>query len=173
MPTDLSIPTPAALGALERLARREASRFGWSGLSWADLRQEAWCGLYEARAGWDATRGSKFSTYALECIRGRLKRAVSRERRHWGQVSLALIEHLPDPHPGPEALALQRDEEERACRLLSTLRMRERLAIAAACLTEHRGDGSYTQLAQAWGVDLSRVGQLRRQGLERLLRGME
>lgn len=57
-----------------------------------DLCQEAFVALIVAADSFDPTRGTQFSTWAVWVIRGKLKSAVEKERRHTHQLTFTALE---------------------------------------------------------------------------------
>ena len=84
-----------------RLAAHVAKRFRHHALSYADLLQEAVCGLMQAIDRFDVSHGTRLATYATWWIRQTLQIAVARQSH---LVSLS-------PHHLPELGLLQQESE--------------------------------------------------------------
>lgn len=102
---DESIAKSATLETRNRLAA-DNLRLVWSvayqiprsqraGLGVEDLAAEGMLGLLEAAAGFDPERDNRFSTYAVWCIRGRIRSCLRRERRQTARASATLGESVP------------------------------------------------------------------------------
>src|SRR5438477_7773965 len=84
-----------------RLAAHVAKRFRHHALSYADLLQEAVCGLMQAIDRFDVSHGTRLATYATWSIRQTLQIAVARQS-HLVSVS---------PHHLQELALLQQESE--------------------------------------------------------------
>jgi RNA polymerase sigma factor (sigma-70 family) len=144
-----------------------------------DARQIAYLGLLRAAGYWDETRGLKFSTYAVHCMRNALQDAM--RDRTCGMV------HVPRWAPGearrmsrksvpahwwrecllaPEADRGEEDRLERAALVRAALRQvpEPRRSI----LAEWAGGTTQQVIADRLGVSKSRVGQIVKEGLQSL-----
>src|SRR5207302_11300783 len=65
----------------ERLVHWLVHRQGWDGLTYAEAVQAARVGLWHALQGYDPTRGTRFSSYAVPVIRHAVWRAGAPPRR--------------------------------------------------------------------------------------------
>ena len=61
----------------ERLVHWLVHRQGWDGLTYAEAVQAARVGLWHALQGYDPTRGTRFSSYAVPVIRHAVWRACA------------------------------------------------------------------------------------------------
>ncbi len=69
----------------ERLVHYVIRRWGLtppSGLDYEDLYQEGMLGLFEAATRYDTTKGTKFSTYAVPWVSGRIMQMLKYYSRH-------------------------------------------------------------------------------------------
>src|SRR5438094_12604 len=73
-------PGDAALAAHEGLVRWVVRQQGRSALPWADALHAGRVGLWQALRGYDPTRGTQFSTYAVSAIRHAVWAAVATAR---------------------------------------------------------------------------------------------
>src|SRR4029450_13929958 len=92
---------PRLASANIRLAAHVAKRFRHHSLSYADLLQEAVCGLMQAIDRFDVSHGTRLPTYATWWIRQTLQIAVARQSH---LVSLS-------PHHLQELGLLQQESE--------------------------------------------------------------
>src|SRR3990172_5287243 len=84
--SSISVPRSGEVGLAtemakhERLVRWEVSQCRLSGMPFEDAVQEGRIGLSRALRGYDAARGTTFSTYAVVAIRRAVWAAVARHR---------------------------------------------------------------------------------------------
>jgi RNA polymerase sigma factor (sigma-70 family) len=140
-------------------------RFQWAlrrGAEYDALLSAGWEGLERARRRYDASRGRKFSTYAVPRIAGEIRTYLDRA---WGLRHKAAIEFVPLDcalsAPAPSEDLLGNVDLERA---LSRLDPREREALVLFDLN----DRPYTEIAERWGRSFGLVGQIRQRAFTRL-----
>ena len=74
-------PWAGLMAQHERLVHWLVHRQGWDGLTYAAAVQAGRIGLWQALQGYDPTRGTRFSSYAVPVIRHAVWRAVAQQRR--------------------------------------------------------------------------------------------
>ncbi len=153
----------AVLTHMMPLLRRLAARAVRPGLEFDDALQEGIIGLFGAIKTYRPTGGASFETYAAVCMRNAITaacRAAGRKKNAPLNQSLPLEEAAPAP--GPEELAIRREQLEAAASDIRTrLSPFERKVLAA-----HLAGGSYRQIARQLGCTPKAVenalGRLRR-----------
>lgn len=130
-------------------------------------------GLWLAAQNYDPTRGVKFSSYAVDCVRGSLLRHLKVERRQAqldtvsldlpiGDGAAEMADLVADPNaekPGAAAVA-QAGFEAR----IENLGERHQ-ALLRAVYCEDKGFG---EVGEAWGLSRARVHQIHLQALKEL-----
>ena len=128
--------------------RRLAARAVCPGLEFDDALQEGIIGLFGAIKTYRPTGGASFETYAAVCMRNAItaaRRAAGRKKNAPLNQSLPLEDAAPAP--GPEELAIRREQLEAAASDIRTrLSPFERKVLAA-----HLAGGSYRQIARQLG----------------------
>ena len=158
------------------ISNKYASKFPWLR---QDIEQEAFLALWEATYKFDATRGTKLSTFAYRTIHGRVLDFIKTEMRHvearqpidLGTKLTAAVQE--QPIPAPELLSSDSDlakEYEREA-------INELLESALACLTEKEFDVirllfwrdlAATYVAQTIAISNARVSMLAANARKRL-----
>jgi RNA polymerase sigma factor (sigma-70 family) len=125
------------------LVKYVANRYQWKGVDFEDLMQEGVLGLLEAIARFDASRGVRFSTYAVWWIRQPMLLALGRQQRDTDHTvsleaplpateredeGLCLGDLLEAPEPFAQAQQVERQAD--LARLLSALSREECQVIA-------------------------------------------
>lgn len=164
-PTTVGAPSAVGIAEHEGLVRWVVRRQRLGGLPFEDAVQAGRIGLWRALQGYDPTRGTRFSTYAVVAIKRAVWRAVA-EHQPLPALSLstdrplalplALAIDLPDPAEGLH----RREVQAELIRLLGTLPPRLRLVILA-----HYGLGclipqTFAEIGQSLGVTRQRVQHL-------------
>jgi len=142
-------------------------RQGWDGLTYAEAVQAGRVGLWQALQGYDPTRGTRFSSYAVPVIRHAVWRAVAQQRRATRAAGAA---RAPAPGgPVDPDTALARAEAAAALRaVVSHLPPRLQQVVVG-----HWGLGDtppepLAAIGRRWGVSRQRVHQLHVQALVQL-----
>src|SRR5262245_50585435 len=127
-------------------------------------------GLWRAALSYDGSRGVRFCTLAVHCIRNRMLDAVLRQRRRWRRLRAVSLDRLAEGHGwrptagagGGDPSRPQQLREE-AARALALLRPREK-----ELATRVAEGATQAELAGEWGVSRQRVQQLLRRAGERV-----
>ena len=153
--------------AAKRYGAREGTYLQYRRMLADDLRQAARIGLWRASLGWSPNMGSKFTSYAVQCMVNEMHRTCSREASHSNHVSLDnFSEVLPDPSPSPEAEVVRQDPgnvvsiREAARRVLRKVK-RGGAEWTAADVADMLSRGmNQSQVAAVLGVSRQRIGQI-------------
>ena len=151
----------------ERLVHWVVHRQGWDGLTYAEAVQAGRVGLWQALQGYDPTRGTRFSSYAVPVIRHAVWRAVAQQRRAARAAGPARGGAPGTPVEPDDALA----QAEAAAALRAVIRaLPPRLQ---QVVVSHWGLGaappeSLAAIGRRWGVSRQRAHQLHVQALVQL-----
>jgi RNA polymerase sigma factor (sigma-70 family) len=146
-------------------------------MSLEDLIQEGWIGLLRACELYDASKGYKFATYAVQWIRCCVRRAIARSRR---QLQAAIEADLRDDE-GWSPLAVARsneapsrpmealDQRESLAHLMEqSLTPRQRQIITARFGLEAGPPMTRRAIASRFGVSQQRIAAIEAAALDRL-----
>jgi RNA polymerase primary sigma factor len=148
------------------------NRAGPDRLSFEELVSEGNLTLVNAVDGFDASRGYKFSTYAVCAILRNLNRAAGMEGRQRGRFvtgNEALLDEAPAPYDdAPEPDGDRRTLRECVRGLLDRLSNREREVLAARFGLGGDAEKTFQQLGEEMGLTRERVRQIQTRALEKL-----
>ena len=157
-PSDLSQALAAHEGLVHWVVRRQ-----WLGaLSYAEALHVGRIALWRALQGYDPTRGSAFSTYAVTAIRRAVWRAVQQAQP---PPQERLTPHPPPPAPDLEERAQQALVYQALHQLVARLPHRLRYVIIAYYGLQGEAPQSCAAIARTLGLTRQRVSQLHREAL--------
>jgi RNA polymerase sigma factor (sigma-70 family) len=166
-PSDRRLISTEQLVEHERLVRWVVRRQRLGGLSFEDAVQAGRIGLWRALQGYDPTRGTRLSTYAVPAIARAVWRAVYEHQppRPVGrdELPLSASQSFNGPDPLVDDLAARLDADQvsgELHRLVGTLPQRLRQVIVAHYGLRGLPPRSFAQIGQALGVTRQRVQQL-------------
>lgn len=146
----------------ERLVHWVVHRQWLGDLSYAAAVQAGRLALWQAVQGYDAQRGTAFSTYAVLAIQRAVWRAVAKAEAPADEQD---CERVPQPAVDPEQVVLQRLTAELVKALVAQLPARLAFIIVAHYGLADASAQSFAQIGCVLGVTRQRVQQLHREAL--------
>jgi RNA polymerase sigma factor (sigma-70 family) len=151
----------------ERLVHWLVHHQGWDGLTYAEAVQAARVGLWQALQGYDPTRGTRFSSYAVPVIRHAVWRAVAQQRRAARAARVGDAGASGAPVDPDEALA-QAEVVAALRAAVRTLPPRLQQVVVGHWGLGATAPASLAAIGRRWGVSRQRVHQLHSQALVQL-----
>jgi RNA polymerase sigma factor (sigma-70 family) len=146
----------------ERLVHWVVHRQWLGDLGYAAAVQAGRLALWQAVRGYDAERGTAFSSYAVPAIQRAVWRAVVTAAVPEGEQCCGAV---PEPSVDPEQAALRRLEAELVGLAVAQLPARLAYVIVAHYGLADEAPHSFAQIGQALGVTRQRAQQLHREAL--------
>jgi len=151
----------------ERLVHWLVHRQGWDGLTYAEAVQAARVGLWHALQGYDPTRGTRFSSYAVPVIRHAVWRAVAQQRRA-DRAAGAARGAAPVVTVEPDRALAQAEVAAAVRALVRALPPRLQQVVVGHWGLGATAPESLAAMGRRWGVSRQRVHQLHVQALVQL-----
>jgi RNA polymerase sigma factor (sigma-70 family) len=120
-------------------------------------------GLVRALRSFDSTRGTRFWTFAEYWVQSFMRVYLSKEiadDQAFVRIGPCGDGGAVDDTPDPEAILIQKEDNERTVRALSVLTRRERIVIEARMGFDRGGEQTLEQVGQILGVTRERVRQI-------------